>query len=151
MRFGRARGQGIALQNVGGETPTFLRVFPGPGTLQTCTPKNPARLHAGTQEKVFAGNRSRDLVGAHRTSDRPGGRPIVSSLSCEKWHFPGSREGDGHANQGSGHLQPGVRSEPKLVYIWGLHGPDRRQNPSKNVEGEALHLFQGVRRPIGPV
>ncbi len=26
---------------------------------------------------------------------------------------------------------------PELVYIWGLHGPDRLPNPSKKVEGEA--------------
>ena len=32
------------------------------------------------------------------------------------------QEGDGHANQGSGHLQPGFRPEPKIVYLWG-HRP----------------------------
>ncbi len=59
--------------------------------------------------------------------------------------------GDGHANQGSGHLQPGFRPEPKIVYFWGLNGPDRLPNPSKKVEGEALHLFGGVWRSIGLV
>jgi hypothetical protein len=31
--------------------------------------------------------------------------------------------GDGFANQRSGHLQPGFRPEPKIVYTWGLNGP----------------------------
>ncbi len=51
--------------------------------------------------------------------------------------------GDGHANQGSGHLQPGFRPEPKIVYIWGLIGPDRPPNPAKKVEGPP-HFCKGL-------
>jgi hypothetical protein len=57
---------------------------------------------------------------------------------------------DGHANQGSGHLQPGFRLEPEIVYIWGLNGTDRPTNPSKQLEGQALHLFGAVWRSTGP-
>ncbi len=59
--------------------------------------------------------------------------------------------GGGHADQVSGHLQPMPGPELKIVYIWGLIGPDRLPNPSKKVEALALHLFGGVWRPIGPV
>ncbi len=52
--------------------------------------------------------------------------------------------GDGHANNGSGHLQPGSRPEPEIFYIWGLNGSDRPPNPSNKVKGFALHLFGGV-------
>ncbi len=63
----------------------------------------------------------------------------------------GLQIGDGHNDQGSGHLQPWFRPKPKIVYIWGLNGPERPPNPSKKVEGFALHLVGGIRRPIGPV
>ena len=48
--------------------------------------------------------------------------------------------GDGHANQGSGHLQPGFRPEPKIVYIWGLNGPDRPRSPCEKVEVDEFRL-----------
>ncbi len=62
----------------------------------------------------------------------------------------GTSRGDGHANQGSGLLQPGFRPEPEIVYIWGLNRPDRPPNPFKKVEGFALHLFERVWMPVGP-
>ncbi len=39
----------------------------------------------------------------------------------------------------------------KIVYIWGLKVPGRPPNPSKKVEGFALHLLGWVWRPIGPI
>ncbi len=53
-------------------------------------------------------------------------------------------EGDKHANQGFGHLQPGFRQKPEVVDCWGLNWLDRPPNPIKQVEGFALHLFGGV-------
>ena len=58
---------------------------------------------------------------------------------------------DGHANQGSGHLQLGFRPEPTIVYIWGLSGSDRAPKPSKKMQGEDLHLFGWVWKSGGPV
>ncbi len=46
---------------------------------------------------------------------------------------------------------PGFRPEPKIVHIWGPNGPDRLPNPTKKVEGVAIHAFGRVWRPIGPV
>ncbi len=43
----------------------------------------------------------------------------------------GKPKGDRRANQGLGHLQPGFRPDPEIVYIWGLNGPDRLPKPSK--------------------
>ncbi len=45
----------------------------------------------------------------------------------------------------------GVRPEPKIVYIWGLNGPDGPPTPSKKMEGVALHLFGRLWRPLEPV
>ena len=57
------------------------------------------------------------------------------------WRVAAPDQGDGNANQGPGHLQPGFRPEPKIVYIWGLSGPDRPPNPSKKVGGLAPHMW----------
>jgi hypothetical protein len=40
-------------------------------------------------------------------------------------------------------LKKGFRLEPNIVYIWGFIGPDRPPNPSKKVEGGALHMIFG--------
>ena len=45
----------------------------------------------------------------------------------------------------------GKKPKARIVYIWGLNGPDRLPDPSKKVEGDALHPFGRVWRSIGPV
>ncbi len=75
----------------------------------------------------------------------------LSGLAVTGLHLSVRDLGDGHANQSSGHLKPGFRPEPKIVYIWGLNGPHRPPNPSKKVEGEALHPCGRVWKPIGYV
>ncbi len=76
----------------------------------------------------------------------PGPKTNKSKTLIQQW-----RQGDGHANQGSGRLQPGFRPEPKIVYISGLNGHDRPPDPSKKLEDVALHHFWRVWKPVGPV
>ncbi len=56
-------------------------------------------------------------------------------------------KGDKRASKGIVHLRP----KPEIVKIWGLNAPDRPPNPIRKGEGEALHLFGGVRNPIRPL
>ncbi len=58
--------------------------------------------------------------------------------------------GDGHANQGSGHVQPGFRPEPEIVYIWGLSGRDRLPNPSTRWRASPPTFLEGFGGRSGP-
>jgi hypothetical protein len=114
----------------------------GPG-LPMLGPK-PCRLHVFDPKP-----RSPDLLAPISTPAPDLAPPAIHKYIHAPRHGSGTRHrhrsgrgrttGDGHANQGSGHLQPGFR-EPKILHLWGLNGPDR----------PPLHLFGRVWSSIGP-